>query len=318
MHTVPVFLIFTAALAGGLPTALAQGAPDDVIVENAVVKLTRADYEAELQRLPADSRAAFATDPKRVAALLNNILIGKTMAASARKDGLDRDPVVQRRIALEADKVLAEAAVQRIETVAGAEFDAKVAQFLPKARERYLVEKDKYVVPEQIEASHILFSTKARSEDAALALAQQVEAKLAAGADFAALAREFSEDPGSKSRGGHIGWFGVKQMDPAFSKAAFALKNIADVSPPVLSRFGYHVIRLDGRRPQRQKSFDEVKDELIADLRQAYVTEERALKLDAIRNDPGLKVNQPTLDALIVRTPDSAQLKRLLEESQQK
>jgi peptidyl-prolyl cis-trans isomerase C len=312
MKPVRVFLIFTAALAGGFPFALAQSAPDDVIVENAAVKLTRADYEAELQRIPADNRAAFAMDPKRVSALLRNMLIGKTMAVEARKAGLDRDPLVQRRIALEADKVLAEVEVQRIETVAGAEFDAKVAQFLPKARERYLVDKVKYVVPEQIEASHILFLTKARNEDAAMALAQQVEVKLAAGADFTALAREFSEDPGTKDRGGHIGWFDAKQMDPGFSKAAFALKNIGDVSPPALSRFGSHVIRLDGRRPQRQRSFDEVKDELIADLRQAYVAEQRALKIDAIGN--GLKVNQPVLDALIVPAPDSATLRQLLLE----
>jgi peptidyl-prolyl cis-trans isomerase C len=314
MKPVPVLLIFTVVLAGGYRVAYAQGAPDDVIVENAMVKLTRADFEAELQRLPADSRATFATDSKRVSSLLNNMLIGRTMAAEARKAGLDRDPLVQRRIALEADKVLAEVEVQRIETAAGAEFDAKVEQFVPKARERYLVDKEKYVVPEQIEASHILFLTNARSDDAAMALAQQVEAKLAAGADFAALAREFSEDPGTKARGGHIGWFSAKQMDPAFSKAAFALKNIGDVSPPVLSRFGSHVIRLDGRRPQQQRSFDEVKDELIADLRQAYVAGQRALKIDAIRNDPGIKVNQPALDALIVPLPDSARLRQLMLE----
>ena len=298
--------------------ALAQGAPDDVILENATVKLTRADYEAELQRLPAESRSTFSTNPKRVTSLLDSMFTGMTLAAEARKAGLDRDPAVQRRIALEADKVLAEVEGQHIEALAGAEFDAKSAQFLPKARERYLVDKEKFVVPVQIETSHILFLTSTRSEEAALALAQQVEAKLAGGADFAALAREYSEDPGSKGSGGHLNWFTAKQMDPAFSAAAFALKNIGDVSPPVLSHFGYHVIRLDGRRPQTQKSFDEVKDLLLADLRQAYVAEQRGLKVAAIRSDPALKVNQAALDSLIVQMPDSAMLRRLLEESQRK
>jgi PPIC-type PPIASE domain len=310
-------LMLIAAIAGGWSVALAQGAPDDVLAENAMVKLTRADYEAELARLPAASRAGFASDPKRVTTLLNNMLVGKTMAAEGRKGGLDRDPLIQRRMALEAEKVLAEAEAQRIEALAGAEFDAKVAQYLPKAREHYLVDKDKFVVPEEIEASHILFLTNTRSEAAALALAQQVEAKLAAGADFAALAREFSEDPATKSGGGHLSWFGAKQMDPGFAKAAFALKNAGDVSPPVLSRFGYHVIRLDGRRPQHQKSFDEVKDQLIADMRQAYINEQRALKIAAIRNDPALKLNQPALDALIVPMPDAATLRRLMLEQSQ-
>jgi peptidyl-prolyl cis-trans isomerase C len=314
MKRVLVCLVFASALAGVTSAALAQSAPDDVLLENAMVKLTRADYEVELQRLPADNRASFATDSKRVSQLLNNMLVGKTMAAEARKQGLDRDPLVQRRIALEADKVLAEAEVRRVEAAAGTEFDAKVAQYLPKARERYLVDRNKYVVPEEIDASHILFLTDARSEAAALTLAQQMEAKLAAGADFAALAQEFSEDPGTKGRGGHIGWFGAKQMDPAFTKAAFALKKVGDTSPPLLSTFGYHVIRLDGRRPERQKPFDEVKDQIIAEMRQAYVTEQRVSKLAAISNDPDLKMNKAALDSLIVPMPDSATLRRLMLE----
>ena len=136
-------LLFVGApLVVGASVALAQSASDEVIAENATVKLTRADFDAELQRLPADKRYAFATDPKRVTALLNNMLVGKTLAAEARSSGLDRDPLVQRRMALEADKVLAEVEAQRVEAVAGAEFDAKAAQYLPKARERYLVEKE--------------------------------------------------------------------------------------------------------------------------------------------------------------------------------
>jgi peptidyl-prolyl cis-trans isomerase C len=313
---VPTFMLI-AAIAVGSPVVLAQGAPDDVLAENATVKLTRGDFEADLQRLPAASRAGFASDPRRVTTLLYNMLVGKTMAAEARKGGLDRDPLVQRRMALEAEKVLAEVETQRIEALAGAEFDAKVAQYLPKVRERYLVDRDKFVVPEEIEASHILFLTNTRSEAAALALAQQVEAKLAGGADFAALAREFSEDPATRSGGGHLSWFGAKQMDPGFGKAAFALKNVGDVSPPVLSRFGYHVIRLDGRRPQRQKSFDEVKGQLIADMRQAYVNEQRSLKIAAIRDDPMLKIHQPALDALVVPMPDAATLRRLMLEQPQ-
>jgi peptidyl-prolyl cis-trans isomerase C len=312
----PAAYIFVAIAATAVTWsgAFAQGAPGDVLVENATVKLTRADYEAELQRLPAASRAGFGSDPKRVTALLNNMLVGKAMAAEARKEGLDRDPLMQRRMALEADKVLADAQIQRIEALAGAEFDAKVAQYLPKARERYLVDKDKFVVPEEIEASHILFRIDARSEAAALALAQQVEAKLSAGADFAALAREFSEDPATRSSGGRLGWFQAKKMDPDFAKAAFGLKVAGEVSPPVLSRYGYHVIRLDGRRPQHQKSFDDVKDQLVADMRQSYVNEQRALKIAAIRNDATLKVNQSAIDSLIVQMPDAATLQRLLSE----
>ncbi len=314
MKSAAYTFIVVAAIAGNSSGTFAQVAPDEVLVESATVRLTRADYEAELQRLPPANRAGFGSDPKRVISLLNNMLVGKTMAAEARKEGLDRDPLVQRRMALEADKVLVEAEVQRIEARAGAEFDAKVERYLPKARERYLVDKDKFVVPEEIEASHILFRTDARSEAAALVLAQQAEKKLMAGAEFAAIARESSEDQATKSGGGRLGWFAAKQMDPEFAKAAFALNNVGNISQPVLSRYGYHVIRLEGRRPQRQKTFDEVKDQLVADLRQSYISEQRALRIAAIRNDAALKINQLAIDSLIVQPPDSATLQRLLRE----
>jgi peptidyl-prolyl cis-trans isomerase C len=315
---VATLALMTALAAGSCCLALAQGAPDDVLAENATVKLTRADYEADLERIPADMRAAFATDSKRVSALLNNLLVGKTLAAQARNAGIDRDPVVQRRLALEAERVLADIQLRHIEAAAGAEFDAKAAQFVAKARERYLLEKEKFTTPEQVSASHILFSTKDRSPEAALALAKATQAKLSAGADFAALAQELSDDPGSKTGGGHLNWFFAKQMDPAFATAAFDLKNVGDMSPPVLSRFGYHLIRLDGRRPARVQTFDEVKDQLMADLRQSYVNGQRDLKVAAIRNDPALKLNQPALNALIVPMPESTELRRLLQESQKK
>src|SRR5664279_6436873 len=151
-------------------------------------------------------RAAFATDTRRVTALLNNLLVGKTLAAEARKAGIDRDPLVQRRIALETDRVYADMELRRIDTVAGADFDAKAAQFVAKARERYLLAKEKYTTPEQIEASHILFSIKDRSPEAALALATATQARLAAGEDFGKLAQELSDDKGSKTGGGHLNW----------------------------------------------------------------------------------------------------------------
>jgi len=159
MKPVLAKVVVAFAFAGVCSSSLGQGAPDDVLAENATVKLTRADYEAELQRLPADYRSAFASDPKRVTDLLNNMVLGKTLAAEARKAGLDRDPLIQRRMALEADKVLADAEGKHIEALAGAEFDAKAADYLPKARERYLVDKEKFLLPEQRDASHILVLT---------------------------------------------------------------------------------------------------------------------------------------------------------------
>ena len=89
-------------------------------------------------------------------------------------------------------------------------------------------------------------------------------------------------------------------MDPAFSDAAFALKNVGDISEPVLSSFGYHLIRLDGRKPARAKSFEEVSGEIMAQERARFITEKREEALATIRDDPLARLNQKAVDALVV------------------
>ncbi|MEP6997966.1 MAG: hypothetical protein ABI900_09965, partial [Betaproteobacteria bacterium] len=137
-------------------------APDEVLAENAQMRLTRADYDADIQRLPAEMRDEFASDPKRLTAYLNNLLVVKALAADARRAGLESDPLLQRRIALEVDRALADLQLRHLEQAAGKEFDAKSSEYRVKAKELYLVDRNKYRVPEQISASQILFDTKQR------------------------------------------------------------------------------------------------------------------------------------------------------------
>jgi peptidyl-prolyl cis-trans isomerase C len=306
-----------AALAASLFVGLCGFAagPDDVLVENSLAKLTRGDYEADLERVPPEMREEFATSPKRLTALLNNLLVTKTLAIEARNSGVDRDPRVARLLALETDRILAQEQVKRIEDAAGARFDARQQDFLLKARETYEVFKSKYRMPEQVKASHILFDTRKGAPEAALARANEARAKLLAGADFATLAKEISDDPSVKSNGGELGWFARGKMDPQFTRAAFALAKEGELSEPVLSSFGYHLIRFEGRRAERQQSFDEVKDSIMAGLRTGYINEERDAKLDGIRNDPTMKIDQAAVDGLVVRLdPDAFQ--RALDQAQ--
>lgn len=287
--------------------ALAQSAnpKDEVLAENGSVKLTRADYEADLQRIPPEMRGEFAANPKRLTMLLNNLIVDKTLAKEARDAGLDRDPEVAARLALEIDRFMAQALVAKIERDAAAEFEAKHEQYLATARETYLLHKDRYTAPEQISASHILFDpAKHGGSDAALALAKETRAKLAAGADFAKLAGELSDDPSAASNGGELGWFDAKKMDPAFSKAAFALAKPGDLSEPVQSSFGWHIIRLDGRRSPQQLTFEQASKRIMAELKQRYVRDKLNAKLESITHDPQMKVNQAAVDALVVKLPE--------------
>jgi peptidyl-prolyl cis-trans isomerase C len=207
-------------------------------------------------------------------------------------------------LALEVDRFLAQAMMAKVERDAASEFDAKQDQFVAKAREVYLLNKDKYKVPEQVSASHILFDPKKHGDEAALALAKETRAKLVAGADFEKLAKQLSDDPSVRGNGGDVGWFPASgKMDPAFAEAAFALKNVGDLSEPVHSSFGWHIIRLDGRREARELPFERVSKQIMSELKQRYVADASRAKLYAIGHDPTMKVNQPAIDALLVKVP---------------
>ena len=283
--------------------ALPQSAdgPDAVLAENKWAQVTRADYEIEMQRLPPDVRGGFGTNARRVHDLVARILLSKSLAAQARAAGLDKDPLTQQRLALEQDKLVAGLMVEKIEEDASKAFDAKLPQFEARARETYLVDRQRFVTPAQVSAAHILFDLKKHSKDEALELARQTKAKIAAGADFGQLAKEISDDPTAAKNAGSIGFFEKSEMDPAFSSAAFALTKIGDVSDPVLSSFGWHLIKLDGRRAAAPKSFDEVKKSIMNELRAKYIDEQREAAVRATRADASAKSNQSAIDALVVR-----------------
>jgi peptidyl-prolyl cis-trans isomerase C len=302
-------LIETLMLAAVLlsPAALAQSGrgADEVLVENSFAKVTRGDYEAELLRLPPDIRGGFAVNGKRVYDLLSRLLLTKSLAAQARAAGLDKDPEVQPRLALEVDRLHAGLQVAKIEEEAGRAFDSRRPKLEARARELYLTNRDKYRVPEQVAASHILFDTKKHTPEEALKLAQETRTKILAGADFNALAKQVSDDPSAQRNGGHIDYFDKTQMDPAFADAAFALKNVGDVSEPVRSSFGYHLIRLEGRHPATVRSFDQVKESILVGERAKFIDEQRETALAPLKNDPATKVNEAAVDALVIKIDPS-------------
>jgi len=137
-----------------------------------------------------------------------------------------------------------------------------------------------YNVPEKIRARHILFAVPAGSDDAAVekvkSEAEQALASLRSGADFAALASQRSDDPGSKSQGGDLGFFGRGQMVPPFEQAAFALQDPGQLSDVIRTTYGFHIIRLEERQPASSRSYDEVSEELARELLTREATKARA------------------------------------------
>ncbi|WP_312374389.1 SurA N-terminal domain-containing protein [Stutzerimonas nitrititolerans] len=123
---------------------------------------------------------------------------------------------------------------------------------------------------EQRRAAHILIEVDGTSDAEAKAQLEEIAAQLAAGGDFATLAKEHSDDPGSANEGGDLGYAGPGVYDPAFEDALYALKE-GQVSAPVRSEFGWHLIKLLGVQSPEVPSFESMKPELERELKTQQV-----------------------------------------------
>ena len=138
-----------------------------------------------------------------------------------------------------------------------------------KIEEYYQSNQRSFTVPEQRRARHILFKVEdkagAAADKAKAAKAEEVAKKAREGANFAALAKEYSEDA-SKDTGGDLGFFSKGQMVPAFDEAVFSMK-VGEVSEVVRTQFGYHIIKLEEIRESTAKGLGEVREQIVSTLR---------------------------------------------------
>ncbi|MEO5806564.1 peptidylprolyl isomerase [Devosia sp.] len=252
-QTVSVLALTLAAFAAA-PAVMAQDAapaapaianavaPDTVIATVDGEKITQADVDfasrdlaQDMAQMPPEQRTAYV-----VSVLIDMKLSGK--AAIAAK--LDQTDVFKQRLAyLDAQALRSAYYIEELAKLVTPEtvktkYDEFVAKFVPT---------------DEIRASHILVKTEEE--------AKAVEEELKNGGVFADIAKAKSIDPGA-ANGGDLGFFGKGQMVPEFEQAAFALANIGDISAPVKSQFGWHVIKLDERRKSAAPELDKVGQQL--------------------------------------------------------
>jgi peptidyl-prolyl cis-trans isomerase D len=127
--------------------------------------------------------------------------------------------------------------------------------------------QQQYSTPEQVRASHILLKTEGKDDAAVKKQAEDLLAKVKAGADFAKLATEFSEDEGSKTKGGDLDFFGKGAMVPEFDKVAFALQPGQVNDTVVKSQFGYHIIKVTDKKAGTSKTLAEVRPQIEDQLK---------------------------------------------------
>jgi peptidyl-prolyl cis-trans isomerase D len=167
-------------------------------------------------------------------------------------------------------------------TVTDAQVEALLAGREAEVKALYQERLETYDVPEQVRARHILLRVEPGASEARIEerrqQAEAIRARLAGGEDFARLAEELSEDPGSKPNGGDLGFFRRGQMVKPFEDAAFALAP-GELSAVVRSDFGFHLLRVEERKAAQLRTFEQAKAELARDL----ITREAARELAQAR-----------------------------------
>ncbi|UCG38478.1 MAG: peptidylprolyl isomerase [bacterium] len=160
-------------------------------------------------------------------------------------------------------------------------------------REAYDSNPQNFVRPEEVQASHILIKSSSsdpqEKKDEALDRAREIASRARQkDADFAELAKKYSEGP-SAPQGGDLGYFSQGRMVKPFEDAAFSMQ-VDEVSEPVLTEFGYHIIKVTGKRPGGKVTFDEVREKLALDLKNRMVNELITRKISDLRQSAAIEV----------------------------
>ncbi len=245
--------------------SLAHANKEEILAEVGPYKLTKSEFEAKLETAPPQVKMILAHQPQLKQALVKRWVEITLLALAAKDAGLDKDPKVKARLEEVTRQILAQAYLeQKLKET------AKVDEKELKAY--YEKHREKFQEPEAVRARHILIEVPQNAtpaqEKEALAKAQKIRERILKGEDFAKLAKEYSADPGTKDRGGDLGFFTRGQMVKEFEKAAFNLKP-GEVSEPVRTPFGYHLIKVEEVRASKQKTFAEVKNKVREELIQA-------------------------------------------------
>lgn len=246
--------------------------------------------------------------PERKEELVSKIVEGELIARKAVMDGALDDPILLSQIKNTIARYYSgtKMKVQIEESLKVTEDDMK---------KYYEEKKESFNTPERVKASHILIKIdENRDKEAARKLAEQVAAEARKSVketgSFAKLAEKYSEDEGSKKRGGDLGYFERTEeggkMVKEFSDGAFALKEIGDISDPVESQFGFHIIKLTGKKEKIEKTFEDVKMSIENTLKTERRKNGFEEAVNKIKNELGYKFDKDAAQAIEISVSDKA------------
>ncbi|MBX9932010.1 MAG: peptidylprolyl isomerase [Methylobacterium sp.] len=240
--SLPAATLAQTPSAPAAPTPAASASPDTVVAKVNGAPITAGDL-AVAGDDPALSLPGVDDEQKKnlLVDYMVDLKVGAQAAAAAK---VGESPDFQRKLAYFKDKLLLDEYLER---------EAKKAA-TPEAAKALYDQTVKAMKPEEeVHARHILVEDEAT--------AKAVAARIKGGEDFAKVAAEVSKDPGSKTEGGDLGWFTKERMVARFAEAAFKM-NGGQISDPVKTQFGWHVIKVEEKRVKPVPTFVEMKDQV--------------------------------------------------------
>ena len=289
------FMVVAVLLHAGFATT-ALGAPKkkgapvqdvksekDILAKIGNKTITKSEFESRLAELPPEYQERF-KDEGQKREFLDLYIQAQLLAMEAKAEKIDKERPIASRIEDMTNSILAQEYVNRRLAKAGSASEAELQAY-------YNEHKAEFLAPATVKAQHILVKADQDADPeavaAALAKAQTILKELKQGADFAKLAEKYSDDPGSKTRGGDLGYFPKERMVPEFANEAFRLQP-GETSGPIRSAFGFHIIRTNDKKPEIQIEFKDARDQIQAKL--DYQKRKESLDWDVARLKKKYKV----------------------------
>lgn len=291
-------LVLSALL---LSSAATFASPEPLVSEGAL-RVDEQEFARMLKHaLPSRKQESLRQNRASFDKMLEEYTLFRQLELEAARLGLDQD-----------QDLLARLEMHRLTTLATAVIERKLSElplpdFAAAAAETYQASAEPIMGADQVHARHILIAVNDTTPDEqALVLAQEVRAKLVAKPrSFKALVKEYSDDPAAADNKGDLGFFTAREMVKPFAEAAFALQE-KEISQPVRSEFGYHIIQVLKHKKGQPLKLTEALPRLIRAERNAFYQRERQKLIDAYRHSEGLQYDQQRIDEFYQKFVDES------------
>ncbi len=283
------FFAFVCLIGLSVPGA----AGDKPLITQGSLEVLARDFEAFLLRVPEGQRPEFRASLERVSKAVELIYTNRTLANEARVKGYDKDPLVALRAKQLEEGFLAQVWQSRHQA------EMATPDMVERARDVYRLNPDRFREPERLTGEYLQISLVGRTREMAMARAREARDKWLAGESFSRIATEYNDDALFPKTRGRFQQVAPRDLEKAISEVAFSLSKPGEISQPVESGAALHLVRLEHKTPSRMRSFDEVKEGLIADEVARFKGLETERLIGELKNTPQTKIHEANILDLV-------------------